>query len=232
MNEQDYQLLSQYLDGELDELSASRLQQRLQAEPELKSTLNKLGEMDNRVKGAFEGQDQAPQRLIDMLRPTPSNVVAFPTRQPRPAWQYAIAASLVAAAGLLLMPNSQNSAPTGPTLASVLESTPSMASGWETLADGRDIRPVLSFRDIEGSWCREFLVADSGDGERGVACRENGNWHTQVLAAADIPGPSSEFRPAGAGDADVIADYLAQRAADIALSAQEEQALIAADWIE
>ena len=229
MNEQDHQLLSQYLDGELDAFSTRSLEQRLDAEPELKAALNRLGELDDRVKQAFAGTAEAPEHVRALLRPA-SNVVAFPQRTARPSWQYALAASLIAAAGLVLAPQWQQSTTTGPTLASVMESTPSMASGWEMLSDGSQVRPVLSFSASNGNWCREFLVSKEGEGQRGVACREAGEWQTKVLASAELPGTASEFRPAGAGDADIVAKYLADNAQGIALSATEEQALIGGNW--
>ena len=105
-----------------------------------------------------------------------------------------------------------------------------MATGWEAIADGRQVRPVLSFKDQDGNWCREFLVSQGEDSSRGVACRQQGAWNTQVLATADIPGEASDFRPAGAGDADAVADYMTEHAAGIALSANEEAELIENDW--
>ena len=43
MNDNDFELLSQYLDGELDTFSARRLEQRLAAEPELAASLQRPG---------------------------------------------------------------------------------------------------------------------------------------------------------------------------------------------
>lgn len=229
MNEQDYQLLSQYLDGELNPFAARQLEQRLQSEPDLQATLNDMGELDSRVKQAFTGTDEVPQHVAAMVRPA-ANVVAFPQRRQRSAWQYAVAASLVAAAGVLLAPQWQQGSPAGPTLADVLETTPSMADGWKTLDDGTEVRPVLSFSSVDGNWCREYLLNLSGEGQRGVACRETGDWNTRVITAAELPGSASEFRPAGAGDADAVADFLATHAKGIALSAADEQALIESSW--
>lgn len=229
MNEQDYQLLSQYLDGELSPVAARQLEQRLQSEPDLQATLTDMGELDSRVKQAFAHTDKAPQYVEAMLRPA-SNVVALPQRKQRSAWQYAVAASLVAAAGVLLAPQWQQSSLTGPTLAAILESTPSMSDGWKTLANGSEVRPVLSFSSVEGNWCREYLLSVSGEGKRGVACRESGQWNTRVIANTELPGSASEFRPAGAGDADAVASFLAQHAEGIALSAAEEQTVIESNW--
>ncbi|RLQ20170.1 hypothetical protein DWB85_19080 [Seongchinamella sediminis] len=229
MNEQDFQLLSQYLDGELDAIAARQLEQRLAAEPQLQATLDDMSGVEGRIKRAFAGTDRAPEAIAAMLRPA-SNVVGFPSRKRRPAWQYAVAASLVAAVGALLAPQWQQNTPASPTLADLLESTPAMAEEWQTLADGSSARPVLSFQSIDGSWCREYLVNIAGEGQRGVACREAGQWTTRVVAAAELPGSASEFRPAGAGDADAVADFLAEHAAGIALGAADEQALIDSHW--
>lgn len=228
MNDQDYQQLSQYLDGELDAPATRRLEQRLGEEPELQALLQQLQAQDKGIKAAFNNTDQAPQRVAALLQ---TNVVAFPRqRGQRPVWQYAVAASLIAAVGLVLAPNWQQSPAGDPMLASVLEQTPSMATGWKTLDDGRQVRPVLSFRDSDGNWCREYLLSDGEQGSRGVACRQDSRWNTLVVADASIPGNASEFRPASAGDADIIADYMADKAASIALSASEEARLIASDW--
>ena len=228
MKDQDLEQLSQYLDGELDVFAARRLEQRLTEEPELQSLLGQLQAQDNAIKAAFDGTNRAPQQVAALLE---SNVVAFPRqRGQRPAWQYAVAASLIAAVGLVLAPNWQQAPQGDPMLASVLEETPSMASGWKTLDDGRQVRPVLSFRDRDGNWCREYLLSTGGEGSRSVACRQDSSWNTLIVAAADIPGNATDFRPASASDTDVIADFMANNAAGIALSASEEAELISRDW--
>lgn len=228
MQDQDYEQLSQYLDGELDAFSKRRLEQRLAEEPELQQLLARLKTQDDAVRAAYRDTDKVPSRIASLLQ---GNVVAFPKqRGERPVWQYAVAASLVAAAGLLLTPNWQE-APSGDAmLAAVLEDVPSMASGWQALEDGRQVRPVLSFQDKGGNWCREYLLSDGEQGSRGVACRQAGEWSTMIVAHAEIPGSDSEFRPAGAGDSNAIANYMADNAAGIALSARAEAELIASDW--
>ena len=164
--------------------------------------------------------------MTELLR----EAVPAPARRQR-AWPYAVAASLVAAvAGLVFTLQLQPTSPHGPTVAEVLEITPSMASGWHPLADGKQIRPVLSFRDVDGAWCREFLLDNHGQGSRGVACRDNGRWETRLAVATELPGNGGDYRPASSADVDAVADYTARRADGIALSASEEASLIARDW--
>ncbi|QFU75461.1 hypothetical protein EY643_07210 [Halioglobus maricola] len=229
MNEQDNQQLSQYLDGELDVFSSRALEQRLQQEPELAATLDRMKGQDVAIRSALQQTAEAPASVRAMLTPA-SNVVALPQRKARPAWQYAIAASLVAAAGLAISPTWQSAPNAQQMLAEVLETSPSMASGWETLDNGSQVRPVLSFKDNEGNWCREFLITEADEASRGVSCREAGEWQTQVLAATEIPGDATQFRPAGATDADSVANFLADQTDSIPLSAAEEAALIENHW--
>jgi hypothetical protein len=137
----------------------------------------------------------------------------------------------VAAAGLILAPQWQEGDHSGADLlASALETTPSSNDGWEVLADGRKLRPVLSFSSLQGHWCREFLVAQDADINRGVACRAEGRWQTRVIAAAQAPGTPTDYRPAGATDADIVATFIDTQAANIPLSLVQEADLIARGW--
>lgn len=231
MKEQDYEILSQYLDGELPAGQVSELERRLAADSSLAAELQAMRGVDRAVRKAFAGADRAPAHVAAMLEQENSNVVPF-RRRSRPAWHYAVAASLVAAAGLLLTPdwNQQGGYNGDALLSQLLEQSPSSADNWQTLEDGREVRAVLSFANHAGNWCREYLV-QAGDGaHRGVACRADQGWDTVVIAPADIPGDMGDYRPAGAGDADAVAGYLAEHAAGIALSADDEARLIESDW--
>lgn len=229
MNEHDYQQLSQYLDGELDMLTARRVEQRLAAEPALAATLEQMREQQAALRAAFEGQEAVPASVVGLLK-SRENVVALPRQAPpRPAWHYALAASLVAGIGLMLSPPWQ--APDdNSSIASVLETSPSMADDWATLDNGMQVRPVLSFRDNTGTWCREYVAVVGGDASRGVACRDGGQWQVRFEVASDLPGSTDQFRPAGAGDSDTIGAYLDEHAAGIALSAEQEAELIERGW--
>ena len=98
------------------------------------------------------------------------------------------------------------------------------------LADGRALQPVLTFPDRDGNWCREFLLRDGDQDWRGVACREAGRWETQVVARETFLAAEEAYRPAGAGDNDKVAGFITRNAADIALGASDEQALITSGW--
>ena len=233
MTEQDYELLSQYLDGELTAAAAQALRQRLLAEPELRAAFEQLKKVDDHVKSAFDipGVEAVPARITQMLENTgPSSV----SQGRRAGWGLAVAASLIAATALLLTPEWGQQPTDQPIadslLANVLEHSPSRSAGWDTLADGRQVRPVLSFADSRGGWCREYLVSGEQGTWRGVACRGAGSWTTEVLSADALAGSASEYRPAGATSADQINVFIDTHSADVALSLQAEADLIARKW--
>ena len=238
MTEQDNELLSQYLDGELAAPAAQSLRQRLIAEPQLRRALERLRAVDNRVKNAFEAPalEAVPQHVVNMVQ----NAATRPERSShhRAGWGFAIAASLLAATGLLMNPDSQQqsgdymaaTATQDSLLSQILEHSASRGEGWDTLDDGRQVRPLLSFASTNGSWCREYLVSDDGATWRGVACRAGNAWTTQVLSAEQASGSSNEYRPAGATSADQVTSFIDAHAADIALSLKEEASVIAGNW--
>lgn len=242
MKQQDEELLSQYLDGELSAPEATRLEQRLAAEPQLHRRFQSMQEINETLKSTYNTPlaRAVPARIIGMLGKSdrrPANVVPFPGRQRKASWGFAIAASIMAASGLLLV---QGTGPqlAGPSsapdalLAEALESNPSRAAGWDILSDGRQLRPLLTYAHIDGGWCREYLLSHQSGHSRGIACkREQGTWVTEALdTRAQQSASHNEYRTAGAGDSDQIAIFMAENAAGIALSAAQEQALIAKGW--
>lgn len=243
MNETDCELLSQYLDGELASPDAQALRRRLLAEPELRAALEHMRKVNDQVRTTFDtpGADRVPPAIAARLqseRAAPSGS-AVPLRggsialAPAP-WKLAIAASLVAAAGVLLVPEwrqaGEQAGMDANFLAQSLESTPSGGQGWETLEDGSRMRAILSFANRDGSWCREYLLSSDGATYRGVACRKQGEWNTVVLAAVDLDGSGAEYRPASAGDSEDVAAYIEAHASDIPLSQGQERDLIANHW--
>ena len=239
MNDSDMDMLSRYIDGELSVDERESFEKRLIAEPALRAAFEQAQKLDAKLKTTFHarGTDSVPPRIAAMLGATSGNVVAFPSR-PRKRVQFAIAASVAAVCGVLITQNMQNSAPGLPELlqedlllSQALESTPSMATGWETLADGRQLRPVLTFPSTAGSWCREYLLSTADNDWRGVACRDaEGAWITEALGSESFLNPGDAYRPAGAGDSDQIATFIGENAADIALSRGQEADVIANNW--
>ena len=236
MTEQEFELLSQYLDGELAAQAAQTLRKRLLAEPELRASFERMKEINDSVRDAFNvpGADTVPACALEALQGAETRTNK-PSQVNRTGWGLAVAASLVAAAGLLLTTPDWNQQPgdspaADTLLAAALEYTPSRSDGWDTLADGRQIRSLLSFPNTRGGWCREYLMSGENGTWRGVACRNEGQWTTEVLNVEVISGSASEYRPAGAAKTVEINTFIATHSSGIALSLQAEADLIARKW--
>jgi hypothetical protein len=240
LTEQDYELLSQYLDGELPAAQAQQLRERLLAEPSLRAGFERIKTVNDHLTGAFgvSGVDAVPAHVVQMLQhPKSHEDKGFYQR--RVGWGLAVAASVLAAAGLLLNPGQNDQrgdelAQTGrhdALLSPVLEQSLSRGDGWIFLVDGTSIRPLLSFPSVEGGWCREYLLTDAGSEWRGVACRSAGQWVTAVLAAVESSGTIDQYyRPAGATTPDQVTAFIDSKSANIPLSQEQETELIARGW--
>ena len=143
MTDRDYELLSQYLDGELDAGATAALEQRLADEPDLADLLARLRRLDARVAASVcaAATDSVPEHVAALLR---DDGKVVPLRRPlkRAAWPAALAASVVAALALLLVPGEDGRQPlTGSDalLAGALESEPSRADGWVALDNKFDV---------------------------------------------------------------------------------------------
>ena len=230
MNDQDLELISQFIDAELSDAERRAFSERLLAEPELRRAFEETRAADARVREAFSGQG------VDMVPPHVASLLAAPAGADKPSrllsWPSgAIAASVVAATALLLNPAMQVAeGPADNGFQTVLETAASRSSGWESLADGAQMRPLLSFRSQAGQWCREYLLSEAASVQRGVACRSEGQWQVQVVVSDSAPGAASDYRPAGAADTDVIASYVSKHAEGVALSLKEEAGAISGGW--
>ena len=244
ITDQDYEILSQYLDGELPAGMARQLEQRLASEPLLQATLGRLQALQRQLQATYSqlGDSPVPARTLALLQ----GAHAQDTQHAQPSAKivqlphkrgiyrgFALAASLVVAVSAVLVSqlNQQSAQPGADALLSAaLETTPSRAGGWETLADGRTVRPVLSFQNSTGNWCREYLVGDSAGHWHGVACRGDNGWATEVLAATQVEDSSAQYRPAGATDQVDVADFIDRNATGIPLDASEEANIMARSW--
>ena len=231
VTEQDYEILSQYLDRELSPIEASQFEQRLTAEPGLQACLTELQTLQGRLQDTYSDASvgPVPTNISALLQDSPVRIVPLPHRRVA-NWGFALAASLVVAVAATQLVQQNQQPGVDSALSVALNNSPSRGSGWDTLSDGRQVRPVLSFQGTSGAWCREYLLTDGKADWHGVACREGATWTTTVLASTELTAPTTEYRPAGADDSDVIAAFIDKNAADIPLDARQEAELIARSW--
>lgn len=230
----DFELLSRYIDGELDWVATDALEARLEHESALREQLANLRQNDVLVRQLFQTGAAAriPATATVALSQT-NNVVALPVR--RRFAPFAAAATVVLGLGAVLMQLDGGAPATrapgmDDLLAAALETTPSRAEGWDKLADGSQLRAVLTFPAADGRWCREFLLASDAKHWRGVACRDDNTWVTQVMGSEVFLEQETQYRTASADDDQAVARFIDETAADVALGPEEEQVLIKAAW--
>lgn len=107
---------------------------------------------------------------------------------------------------------------------------------------GRDILPLLTFRDADNRYCREFeSTLKAPDGRQvsyGVACREGGVWQPQALMASPLIAPTlrgepadhSEYVPAMGGEVAGFDTVIQQLMVGEPLKPEEEATLIGRGW--
>jgi len=237
LTEQDCELLSRYLDGELGAEENQALRSRLLSEPPLRAAYERFKAVDNRLRDAFDvpGADTVPAHVTQMVRTARTRGrEGSPTA--RAGWGLGVAVAVLAAAGVMvnsLRQENQGGAQftaQDALVAPVLERALSRGEGWEVLPDGTRVRPLLSFPSVEGSWCREYLLGQEDREWRGVACRSAGHWETAVLAAEQPVAAEEGYRPAGAVSPDEVVSFIDSYSADIPLSGEEEAEKISRGW--
>lgn len=229
VSDQDLELLSQWVDGELNEVDSRRLQQRVTAEANLLKALGDMRALNANLRQAMSDRASVPESISARLQDTSTttganaqaasvanaNVVAFPparatgedlAQREQRRWPVAIAASIAAAVAVLLLnpqsaqfADNPNGLPGNDSLVSASLDVVASGGEWAELADGRAIQPVLSFAHRDGTWCREYLLRTQESDWRAVACREEDRWVTQAAGLESYLDSANAYRPAGAG---------------------------------
>lgn len=228
----DPETLAAYADGELDPITAKRVERAMAADPALTAEVERHRALTARLRGSFAGLDRQPmpagvEALFARAEHRGDNVVAFPTRKPAPRpqrWWGAIAASLVA--GLLLgqlVPRSGSdlgfeggTAVAQGNLARALDTQLASAQGAQA-----PVKIGITFRDRAGALCRTFETGTTG----GIACAGNsGPWRVQALQGG-AEAATTAYAQAGSPMAAVLEQAQAMAAGDPLDAAGEAAAL-------
>lgn len=231
------EMLMAYADGELDPISAKRVERAIASDPLLADQVKQHRQLREILERGFGPIAEAPlpESLRNMVPLAP--VIDFATARAarlRPslsrrwgAWGTAgaVAASLVL--GLLIGQRIDQ----GPfaNRGGVLVASGGLARTLDTqLAsvqpDNAPLRILVSFRDQSGSVCRSFL----GAAISGIACRDDEGWVLRETRGGVRAG-KTEFRQAGSAEAALLADAQAMMAGD-PFDAQAEAKAKANGW--
>lgn len=242
----DDELLMAYADGELDAARAAEVEAALADDPDARRTLEMFLRSGALVRHAFDRplREPVPERLREAVRsglaqaPAVSLSLHRDITQRGRGWRLALpaAASVALAIGLSLGWWMGGHGDAGPLLASagtpaVQEALERLPTGRTTgLAQGGRAALIATFRDQQGSVCREIELSRGAEAVLAVACRlPTGTWWTEAVAVLPAVAPGTGYEPADAGAG------LAHRLAGIIgpttpVEAAEEQALIGRGW--
>jgi anti-sigma-K factor RskA len=237
--------LMAYADGELDAATRAQIEAALATDADLAQRIARQRQLRARLQAAFEPvlDEPLPPRLLESAQRFPGagradNVVPL-RRTPAPRWSWsqwgAMAASLllgVLAAALLLAPTGgpiitrHGEMLAGGTLARAL--TAQLASRQPPDAP---VQIGVSFRARSGLYCRSFVLRDKA-ALAGLACRDQGAWRVQMLAAAAAAAPAGTgaYRSATSALPPQLAQAIDELIAGEPLDAQTEAAARERGW--
>ena len=235
--------LMAYADGELDPVSAKRVEKAVAADPALAEQVEKHRALKATLRAHFDplAAEPAPDRLAAMLR-KPAEVVELRTvreakqakaeARTRPVaansnwWRNVGAVAAALAFGVVLGVTSRSElggeGASFATKGGQLAAQGEMAKALDTQLASKDGFVRLSFRNREGQYCRVFEAT----GRSGVACRDSEGWAIRSYRA-DSPATRTEYRQAGSAGAMADAQEMMEGAP---LDAAGEKAAVAKGW--
>lgn len=226
----DPEELAAFADGELSGARAAEVAAEVEADPELARQVAAYARVKAMLAARYDPILDAPvpEHLTALLAPR-STVVDFASAREKreekrrlPRWAWVAGPALAASLALALILPRGSGAPegyAGERLATILDSR--LVAEQSTAAE---TRVLLSFRDGEGQYCRAF----SGSTASGIACRDATGWKLEAVGDGGA-GSSTDYRMAGASDAELMAKAQ-EMAAGGALDAGQEAAAREQGW--
>jgi hypothetical protein len=227
------ELISAYLDGELDQDKRALVEHWLASDNGAAARLERIRNADSLIRRAIPTiATSADDPIAAMIMGTPPvNVVVFKRPWVRRAAAIAAACVMGLLVGRFSAPNfvsleraAGQQMYVSAELARVLDVTP---SGATAPVMGGEVQMALSVQTESGVVCREFRTVAGARSVDAVACNEGGGWRMIVQAA--VPRESGRYTTAGA-DASPTEAAINALGGAIVLDAREEEALIRAGW--
>ncbi len=220
-----------FVDGELDDLTARRIEREATGDPALAAEIARHRALKAQLTAHYApvADEPVPQRLRALLAPDAavdtSLAARREARRPRfaPIHWGAIAASLALGLTLGLQPWAP-AANVGDANGRLVASGP-LAEALDTQlasnqAPGAMVRIGLSFRDGAGRFCRSFESAALN----GIGCRDDGRWQLERTMRGQA---GSDYRQASSGE---LAAAAAAMMMGDPLDAKAEQQARDAGW--
>ena len=228
----DPAMVAAFVDGELDDLTARRMEREAENDAELAAEIMRHRALKARLEAHFApvAEEAVPERLRALLVEPKLDTSLAARREAKQArfasihWG-AIAAALVLGLTIGLKPwlpaadvgHANGTLVASGALASALDTQ--LASSQPASAD---VRIGLTFRDKQGRTCRSF----EGRALSGIGCRDRGHWALERTMAGQA---GSDYRQASSG---ALAADVAKMMAGEALDAAAERAARQKGWSE
>ena len=199
----DDETLMAYADGELDPLTAKRVERAIAADPALAEQIDRHRAVRARIAASYApiAEEPVPGRLSTLLAGNVAPLVRPASRPPlsSPQAMAAMAACLVMGLvlGLAIQPREPVRTRDGGlyaagSLARALDDQPGGAAG--------PTRIAVSFRDRKGGYCRVF-ASDAADG---IACRDAAGWALRQTRPGTV-AQTTAYAQAGSTDPALMA---------------------------
>ncbi len=242
------EILMAYADNELDLQTRSELEAAMASDPALARRVAQHKALRDRLRANFDKvlDEPPPQRLVDAARGVPAirregNVIPLrrkpPPRRAWPQWT-SLAASLVVGVliGQVLLRTAGNTGPItsrdGRLFANGMLAEALSEQLASTQKDDAPVRIGLSFKSKDGEYCRTFALRNSAT-LGGLACRQQDDWHIQVLAQATVASKNeSQYRQAGSEMPPSVMRAVEDTMAGEPLDARSENAAREKNWKE
>lgn len=264
MTKVDDETLMAYVDGELDPRRTAEVEALLAEDAETRATVQMFRDSTALVRGAFDQilREPVPERLLAAVNAPPTGKVrdirvarrgTLARFLPQTAWARAAAVALLVGAGAGYLTAQWRPGAVAP--ASLAASDVLLSEALDATGSGvafarrdaktgvaREILPLLTFRDANQRYCREFestfIAPDGQQVSYGVACRERGVWQPQALMARQLIAPAlrgdpqdhSQYVPAMGGEVAGFDTVIQQLMVGEPLKPQEEAKLIDQGW--
>lgn len=227
------EMLMAYVDGELDLVSAKRVERAAAGDPELAAEIARHRALRDQLRSEFDPLASAapPEALVALLRDSAKITELHPERRRAPPLRWAMAGGAVAAAlalGIVIgqgLPGTDSGFTTRDgALVARGETARALDAQLAAASPDASTRILVSFRNAEGQYCRAFETR----AQSAIACREGGDWQVRTLRAVDA-AQATEYRQAGSGSAALMADAQEMMAGE-PLDAAAERAAIVGRW--
>jgi len=227
----DRATIAAYVDRELDDIAARRVERAAETDPEIASAIVRYRALTATLAAHYDpvAEEAVPERLLDLVEGAGHVDTSFAARREAkrtrfdiPQWG-AIAAALVLGLTIGLRPW----LPAGPVAVEgdALVAAGALSQALDTqLASNQPadapVRIGLSFRDHAGRYCRSFesVAVD------GIGCRTKGRWRLERMASGTT---ATAYRQAGS---ESLAAAAAKMMAGDALDANAERAARDGGW--